>query len=193
MLFGNLVKEMSKFGNFCKKNPTFLEFWSGKCENLASFAWKMPIQSTSEGKISLAKGIIFTKIGLANGYILKLWAAPPYPKFSREPPPRVKHVEKFNYLGSFLTSDGKSDCEMKRRIKNRPFRNLEKGTGQSAARSDSLSNKLDPGPGESSQKSRKNRRKMACRLTLIILWKNRETKNKHLEDLYSTLFKVFRQ
>ena len=46
----------------------------------------MPIQSTSEGKISLAKGIIFTKIGLANGYIFKLWAAPPYPKFSREPP-----------------------------------------------------------------------------------------------------------
>ena len=46
----------------------------------------MPIQSTSEGKISLAKGIIFTKIVLANGYILKLWAAPPYPKFSREPP-----------------------------------------------------------------------------------------------------------
>ena len=37
----------------------------------------MPIQSTSEGKISLAKGVIFTKIGLANSYILKLWAAPP--------------------------------------------------------------------------------------------------------------------
>ena len=36
---------------------------------------------------SLAKGIIFTKIGLAKGYILKLWAAHPYPKFSREPPP----------------------------------------------------------------------------------------------------------
>ena len=37
----------------------------------------MPIQSTPEGKISLAKGVIFTKIGLANGYILKLWAVPP--------------------------------------------------------------------------------------------------------------------
>ena len=49
----------------------------------------MPVQSTSEGKISLAKGIIFTKIGLANGYIFKPWAAPPYPKFSREPPPRA--------------------------------------------------------------------------------------------------------
>ena len=29
---------------------------------------------------------------------------------------RNKHVEKFNYLGSLLTSDGKSDCEIKRRI-----------------------------------------------------------------------------
>ena len=60
----------------------------------------MPIQSTSEGKISLDKGIIFTKIGLANGYIFKLWAAPPYPKFSREPPPVLKSVghimHKFN-------------------------------------------------------------------------------------------------
>ena len=31
---------------------------------------------------------------------------------------------------------------------------------------------------------------MADRLVLILKWKNRETKNKHLEDLYSTLFKV---
>ena len=36
----------------------------------------MPIQSTSEGKVSLAKGIIFTKIGLANGYIFKLYHTP---------------------------------------------------------------------------------------------------------------------
>ena len=28
----------------------------------------------------------------------------------------MKHVEKFNFLGSLLTSDGKSDCEIKRRI-----------------------------------------------------------------------------
>ena len=28
----------------------------------------------------------------------------------------IKQVEKFNYLGSFLTSDGKSDCEVKPRI-----------------------------------------------------------------------------
>ena len=37
-------------------------------------------------EISLAKGIIFTKMGLANGSILKLWAAHRYLKFSREPP-----------------------------------------------------------------------------------------------------------
>ena len=46
----------------------------------------MPIQSTSEGKISLAKGIIFTKIGLANGYIFKLWAAPPTRNLAENPP-----------------------------------------------------------------------------------------------------------
>ena len=40
-------------------------------------AWHTHGGGSSEGKISLAKGIIFTKIGLANGYILKLWAAPP--------------------------------------------------------------------------------------------------------------------
>ena len=40
-------------------------------------------------------------------------------------------------------------------MENRPFCNLEKGTGESAARSDSLGNKLDPGPGEPSEKSRK--------------------------------------
>ncbi len=28
----------------------------------------------------------------------------------------IKHLKKFNYLGSFLTSDVKSDCEIKRRI-----------------------------------------------------------------------------
>ena len=29
----------------------------------------------------------FTKLGLVKGSILKLWAAYPYPKYSREPPP----------------------------------------------------------------------------------------------------------
>ena len=38
-------------------------------------------------EISLAKGIIFRKISLANSAILKLWAAHPCPKLSREPPP----------------------------------------------------------------------------------------------------------
>ena len=47
----------------------------------------MPIQSTSEGKISLAKGIVFTKIGLANGNILKLWAAPPTRNLAENSPP----------------------------------------------------------------------------------------------------------
>ena len=46
----------------------------------------MPIQSTSEGLISLAKGITFTKIGPANGYILKLWAAPRNRNLADNPP-----------------------------------------------------------------------------------------------------------
>ena len=47
----------------------------------------MPTHGTFDVEISLAKGVIFSKIGLANGAILKLWAAHPCPKFSREPPP----------------------------------------------------------------------------------------------------------
>ena len=35
----------------------------------------------------LANGIVFTKIGLANSTILKLWAAHPYRKFGHDPPP----------------------------------------------------------------------------------------------------------
>ena len=49
----------------------------------------MPTHDTFDVGISLAKGIIFRKIGLANGAISKLWAAHPCPKFSREPPPPV--------------------------------------------------------------------------------------------------------
>ena len=37
-------------------------------------------------EFSLAKGIIFINIGLANGTILNLWAAHPSLKFSLEPP-----------------------------------------------------------------------------------------------------------
>ena len=59
---------MQKFGKFCLENA---------------------IHGTIDVEISLAKGIVFTKIGLANGAILKLWAAHPYPKFSQEPPPPV--------------------------------------------------------------------------------------------------------
>ena len=47
----------------------------------------MPTQGTFDVEISLAKGIIFRKIGLANGAILKPWAAHPGSKFSREHPP----------------------------------------------------------------------------------------------------------
>ena len=46
----------------------------------------MPTHGTYDAEISLAKGIIFTKIGLANGAILKLWVAHPYTKYNREPP-----------------------------------------------------------------------------------------------------------
>ena len=79
------VKEMSKVGNSCKKNLSFLKFWFRECENLASFVEKLPTQGTFDGEISLAKGSIFTKINLANGNILTLWTAHPYPKFGREP------------------------------------------------------------------------------------------------------------
>ena len=90
VLFGNFSRVKSR------QEYAFWEFWSkryqnsvifAKWENLASFAKKMPIQSTSERKISLAKGIIFTKIGLANGYIVKLWAAPPTRNLAENPPP----------------------------------------------------------------------------------------------------------
>ena len=59
---------MQKFGKFCLENAN---------------SWHFDVE------ISLAKGIIFRKIGLANGAILKQWAAHPCPKFSREPPPPV--------------------------------------------------------------------------------------------------------
>ena len=55
---------MQKFGKFCPENAT---------------------HGTFDVEISLAKGIIFRKIGLANVAILKPWAAHPCPKFSREP------------------------------------------------------------------------------------------------------------
>ena len=76
------VKEMSNFGNSCKETQIFFKFWSRECKNLASCVEKMPTHGSFDVEISLAKGIIFTKNGLANGAILKLWAAHPYPKFS---------------------------------------------------------------------------------------------------------------
>ena len=43
----------------------------------------MPTHGTFDVETSLAKGIIFRKIGLANGAILKLWAAHHCPKFKQ--------------------------------------------------------------------------------------------------------------
>ena len=59
-------------------------------QNFGKFCLENAICGTFDVEISLAKGIVFTKIGLANGAILKLWAAHPYPKFSQEPPPLAK-------------------------------------------------------------------------------------------------------
>ena len=62
----------------------------------------MPTHGNVDVEISLAKGIIFRKIGLANGAILKLWAAHPCPKFSRElPPPRANFVSQLYFLTEF--------------------------------------------------------------------------------------------
>ena len=60
-------------------------------QGLGKFCLENAIQGTFDVEISLAKGIIFRKIGLANGSILKLWAAHPCPKFSREPPVGLAH------------------------------------------------------------------------------------------------------
>ena len=76
-----LIKGMSHFG---KETKIFLRFCSRECKHLAS--WKMPTHGTIDVEITLAKGIIFKNIGMANGSILKLWAAHPYPKFSGDPP-----------------------------------------------------------------------------------------------------------
>ena len=65
MLLANLVKVMPKFGNSCKKpillnsGPENAKIWQVLSENANSGHF--------DGEISLAKGIIFTKIGLANG------------------------------------------------------------------------------------------------------------------------------
>ena len=72
---------------------------------------KMPTHGTFDVEISLAKGII--KIGLANGAILKLWAAHPCPKFSREPPALGKfyHFSPFPLVPAFSLMGHKNDKE----------------------------------------------------------------------------------
>ena len=77
--FGNSCKETQIFSNFDPENPNTWQVLSRKCQNHGTF----------NVEISLAKGVNFTKIGLANGTILKLLAAHPYPKFSQELPPPV--------------------------------------------------------------------------------------------------------
>ena len=84
-----LVKELSNFGNSCKET----QFFSNLVLRTQKFGKICPENATHGTfgvEISLAKGIIFRKIGLANGAILKLWAAQTCPKLSREAPSHVK-------------------------------------------------------------------------------------------------------
>ena len=71
---GNSCKETQIFSKFGPENAKIWHVLSRKCQIMALLMWKS------------VKGIIFTKIGLANGTILKLWAANPFPKFSQNPP-----------------------------------------------------------------------------------------------------------
>ena len=48
---------------------------------------KTPAHCIFDGKFSLAKVIIFTKLGEANSIILKMLAAGPYMNFDQESPP----------------------------------------------------------------------------------------------------------
>ena len=53
------------------------------------FKLSSPVKGTrfaNFSPFSLGKGVIFTKIGVANGAILKLWVAYSCSKFSQKPP-----------------------------------------------------------------------------------------------------------
>ena len=76
------VKEMSNFGNSCKETHIVFKFWSREYKKFGKLCLEKPTHGTFDVEISLARGIIFTKIGQANGAILKLWVAHPYPKFN---------------------------------------------------------------------------------------------------------------
>ena len=53
---------------------------------MAIFAQKTLTHGTSKvDLVTVAKSIIFAKIGLANGIILKMLVAHPYPKFGQDP------------------------------------------------------------------------------------------------------------
>ena len=86
-LLAILVKEMLNFGNSCRETQIFFQILVKIMEKFGKFCPENATHGTFDVEISLAKGIIFRKIGLANGAILKPWAAHPCPKFSREPPP----------------------------------------------------------------------------------------------------------
>ena len=104
MLFGNFSRFWSRQGyafwqfrsKKCQtslipvKKPEFFSNFGPENAKFCKFCLENAIHGTFDVEISLAKGIVFTKIGLANGAILKLWAAHPYPKFSQEPPPPCK-------------------------------------------------------------------------------------------------------
>ena len=62
----------------------------------------MPTHGIFDVEISLAKGIIFRKIVLANGAILKPWAAHPCPKFSREPPSPMGLIQEAKHPKTIL-------------------------------------------------------------------------------------------
>ena len=69
--------KLSEFGNSLKeKTQFFKKFWCREWENLASLVLETPTQFTFDGEISLGKGIFFTRIRRAKGYILKLGGKP---------------------------------------------------------------------------------------------------------------------
>ena len=93
-----LVKEMSNFSNSCKETQ-FFQILVHRMQKFGKFCLENANSWHFDVEISLVKGIIFRKIGLANGAILKQWAAHPCPKFSREPPPPVtRGVESFGHM-----------------------------------------------------------------------------------------------
>ena len=78
-----MVKEKSNCGNSCIKTYNFGNFGPEKAK-----IWQFLLENASSShfdvEFSLGKGIIFTKMGVAKGTILKLWAVHPKLKFIRD-------------------------------------------------------------------------------------------------------------